>query len=233
MSGLKFEEGGSQYSKPFNFEGKGKFRETEPMLLLDTTGSMKDSTSLGGSITRHKMAHDVLSAVVQALTAMDSAGESEEGGGGIKTTSFAGGKATDLGDLNLGNLEEEWSKLRWDGTTAIMPGWKLMLGNFYREFGKKARDEQPLQLITIITDGEAEDIEEFTKVLAKEEDAYVSIVLLGYLNPQNKDDPHPRLLNMFQTLAKNNTRVRLLDFTGSTDHTQIAAAIMERATQTR
>ena len=97
-------------------------------------------------------------------------------------------------------------------------------------------DEQPLQLITIITYGEADDLEGFTKVLEKEEDAYVTIVLLGYYNSAafpRESDPHTKAHASFKGLADKNNRVRIIDASSITDQNKICSAILERATQTK
>jgi hypothetical protein len=232
---IDYESGGSQYSVPFNFEGKGKYRDKEPMAMIDTTGSMNDTVRYGHLLTRHEMAYKVIKGVVNELTEMDAAGKTEEDGGGIKVTAFSANRVLDFGDLSPANLDQKWKQIQWEGGTLIVPGWKNLQGNYQREFGKVPVDEQPLQLVTIITDGEAEDLQEFTKMLEKEEDAYVSVVLMGYHHPYYKQhntvSAHQVALDSFQGLAAKNQRVRVIDCTDVVDHTQICAAILERATQ--
>lgn len=237
MTTINYEAGGSKYSKPFDFEGKGKYRDTEPMLMLDTTGSMEDTTSLNGTIKRKDIAYWIIKGIVTELTKLDSAAQKqeEEEGGGLKTTLFARDNVVDFGDINPQNLDDKWRRIRWGGGTTILPGWKNLMGNYQREFRGVPIDEQPLQLITIVTDGEAEDLEEFAKKLETEEDAYVTVVVLGYFNPYYdiKSDPHTRVINAFNALAAKNNRVRIIDATSSIDHSTICAAVLERATQTR
>ena len=231
---INYEAGGNTYSKPYDFEGKG-YREKEPMLLLDKTGSMKDTTTLNGTMKRYEMAYFVVKGVVEELTKLDSAAQKtvEAEGGGIKTTLFSMDSVQDFGDLNPGNLDTKWLTIQWGGGTLLMPGWRNLMGNYYREFADEPIDEKPLQLITIITDGEADDLETFTKKLESEKDAYITIVVLGYFNPyyQIDSDPHTKVLKSFNKLAAKNNRVRIIDATDATDHTKICAAILERATQ--
>lgn len=121
---IDYEAGGSTYSKPFDFEGKGKYRDTEPMLLLDTTGSMQDFTIQNGTITRADMAHRIVKGIVEELTRLDSAAKAhaEEEGGGIKTTTFAKDNVVDLGDLNPDNIDTIWKTITWGGQTLLLPG---------------------------------------------------------------------------------------------------------------
>ena len=231
---VSFEEGGSQYSAPFDFEGKAKFRDCEPMLLLDITGSMNDVTAYKGELKRKDMAYMIMKGVSDQLTKMDSAGKHEEDGGGIRTIGFATNNVIDLDDINPGNIDEQWAKIQWGSTTNIVPGWKALQKVFYEEFGNLPRNDQPLQLITVITDGEAEDLEKFTAILEKEVDAYVTIVILGYYNPYYlaDKDPHGKVEKSFLDLAAKNSRVRVLLFTNQIDPNPIISSILERATQT-
>ena len=113
---------------PFQY-GQHASREKEPMLLLDRTGSMNWPTSADNNTPRKDTIHEAIGAIVAALAAHDSqAGHEEAGqddeGGGLRTVTFAGKTATDIGDLNPGNLRQKWNQIHFAGTTWICPGWQ-------------------------------------------------------------------------------------------------------------
>ena len=58
----------------------------------------------------------------------------EEGGGGLRTITFADGQAHDIEDLNPNNLTQKWNSIRWGGGTWIMPGFRLLLKTYTDEF---------------------------------------------------------------------------------------------------
>jgi hypothetical protein len=96
--------------------------EKEPMLLLDTTGSMNYPTSAGDPTPRRDTIREAISIIVDSLAAEDSQAGQEEEGGGLRTVTFADGQAHDIGDLNPANLAQKWAQVRWAGGTRIMPG---------------------------------------------------------------------------------------------------------------
>src|SRR5258706_12132134 len=91
--------------------------EKEPMLLLDTTGSMNYSSSANDPTPRKDVIREAISLIVERLAAADSqaAEEQEEEGGGLRTITFADGQAHDIGDLNPGNLRDKWSRIHLRG----------------------------------------------------------------------------------------------------------------------
>src|SRR5258708_32589028 len=142
-------------------------QEKEPMLLLDTTGSMNYATAQNDPTPRKDTIREAISIIVSRLAAHDSQAEDEEEGGGLRTITFADGQAHDLGDLNPDNLQQKWSRIRWGGGTRIMPGFNLLLKTYTEEFGARPQAERPLLLALVITDGEADDTETFRNSMAK------------------------------------------------------------------
>src|SRR5579883_1176385 len=129
-------------------------QEKEPMLLLDTTGSMNYGTSENDPTPRKDTIREAISIIVARLAAADSQAAHEEEGGGLRTVTFADGQAHDIGDLNPDNLAAKWSRIRWAGGTRIMPGWNSLIDCYQDEFGQEPPSERPMLLALAITDGE-------------------------------------------------------------------------------
>src|SRR5215469_3943098 len=105
-------------------------QEKEPMLLLDTTGSMNWATSETDTTPRKNTIREAISIIVSRLAAIDSQAAKEEGGGGLRTITFADGKAYDIEDLNPTNLQDKWNRIHWAGGTRIMPGFNMLLKTY-------------------------------------------------------------------------------------------------------
>src|SRR5579883_1537351 len=156
-------------------------QEKEPMLLLDTTGSMNYGTSENDPTPRKDTIREAISLIVERLGAADSQAAEEEEGGGLRTITFADGQAHDIGDLNPDNLREKWSHIRWSGGTRIMPGFNLLLKTYTDEFGSKPLEERPLLLALVITDGEADDTEAFKDIVNRAAGSmYVALAIIGH-----------------------------------------------------
>ena len=195
-------------------------REKEPMLLLDTTGSMNYATSEHERTPRKNTIREAISLIVSRLAAADSQAEHEEEGGGLRTITFADGRAHDLGDLNPDNLSEKWNMIEWAGGTRIMPGFNLLLKTYTDEFGQEPPAERPLLLALVITDGEADDTEAFKNTIARAAGSmYVALAIIGY-GPE-----HDRALRAYQQVEAQNAHVKVLSFAGETDPETIADAL--------
>lgn len=195
--------------------------EKEPMLLLDTTGSMNYRTSETESTPRKDTIREAISIIVSELAAADSQAAKEEGGGGLRTVTFADGQAHDIGDLNPNNLREKWSHIRWGGGTRIMPGFNLLLKTYTDEFGTVPQAERPLLLALVITDGEADDTDTFKNVVARAAGSmYVALAIIGY-GPE-----HDRALQAYQQVEAQNAHVKVMPFAGETDPEIIARALL-------
>src|SRR6266699_5534670 len=111
--------------------------ETEPALLVDVTGSMRDPVLPGGRLTKRDLATQVCTLVVKGLAGQDSqaADEQSEGGGGVYAVAFADDTFFDVGDLNPNSFEMKWRTLRWRGSTYILPGLERQMDHYNQEFG--------------------------------------------------------------------------------------------------
>lgn len=195
--------------------------EKEPMLLLDTTGSMNYRTSETESTPRKDTIREAISIIVSELAAADSQAAKEEEGGGLRTVTFADGQAHDIGDLNPNNLREKWNHIRWGGGTRIMPGFNLLLKTYTDEFGTVPQAERPLLLALVITDGEADDTDTFKNVVARAAGSmYVALAIIGY------GAEHDRALQAYQQVEAQNAHVKVMPFAGETDPEIIARALL-------
>jgi hypothetical protein len=195
--------------------------EKEPMLLLDTTGSMNYATSATDQTPRRETVREAISLIVDALAAEDTQAAHEEGGGGLRTVTFADGQAHDLEDLNPANLAQKWAGIRWAGGTRIMPGWNTLIDVYQDEFGQEPPDQRPLLLALVVTDGEADDTDRFAQAIsAASGGVYIVVALLGY------GTEHDRALNAYKAIENTNAHVRVLTFGGETNPQVIADALL-------
>lgn len=196
-------------------------QEKEPMLLLDTTGSMNYGSAATDPTPRKDVIREAISIIVERLGAEDSQAEEEEEGGGLRTVTFADGQAHDIGDLNPDNLHEKWSHIRWAGGTRIMPGFNTLLKTYSDEFGSEPLEERPLLLALVITDGEADDTEAFKNTVARAAGSmYVALAIIGY------GAEHDRALRAYQQVEAQNAHVKVLPFAGETDPEVIAGGLL-------
>lgn len=195
--------------------------EKEPMLLLDTTGSMNYPTSANDQTPRKDTIREAISLIVDALATEDSQAAHEEGGGGLRTVTFANGEAEDIEDLNPGNLQEKWNEIRWAGGTRIMPGWNTLIDTYQDEFGQLPPDQRPLLLALVITDGEADDTDQFAQAIAGAAGGvYIAIALIGY------GAEHDRALAAYRHIEAHNAHLKVLTFASETNPQVIADALL-------
>lgn len=197
-------------------------QEKEPMLLLDTTGSMNYGSSANDPTPRKDVIREAISLIVERLGAADSQAEDEEEeeGGGLRTITFADGQAHDIGDLNPGNLSDKWSRIHWRGGTRIMPGFNLLLKTYTDEFGSRPLEERPLLLALVITDGEADDTAAFRDTVNRAAGSmYVVLAIIGH------GAEHDMALRAYQQVEAQNGHVKVLPFAGETDPEVIARAL--------
>lgn len=195
--------------------------EKEPMLLLDTTGSMNYPAEEGSQTKRREVIQEAIKLIVDELAAEDSQAAHEEEGGGLRTVTFAGGEAHDIEDLNPDNLHEKWNQIRWAGGTYIMPGLQKLLEVFKEEFGSRPPNERPTLMALVITDGEAEDTNEFARAISQVGGSmYVALAIVGF------GDEHDRALRAYQQIEAQNKHVRTISFGSETDPETIARALL-------
>ncbi len=206
------------YSQPFALPAN---IEKEPMLLLDTTGSMQERNSPNDPQERLEIVRKAIKSIVKTLKEHDSQAINESGDeGGLRTITFAGNHAKDIGDLNLENLTDKWDQIDWSGSTWIMPGWDKLIETYEDEFG--TGPNRPKLMALVITDGEALDSHVFVDALDQSPDAYVTIALLGY------GKAHDDALRSFKKLYEHHPeRVRLLSFESETDPRVISSALIQ------
>ena len=195
--------------------------EKEPMLLLDTTGSMNYPTEATGQTKRRETIQEAIKLVVAELAQEDSQSAHEEEGGGLRTITFAGGDAYDIEDLNPDNLHSKWGQIRWGGGTYIMPGLQKLLEVYKDEFGSRPPEERPTLLALVITDGEAEDTNEFAQAIAKVGGSmYMALAIIGF------GEEHDRAVRAYQQIENQNRHVKVIPFGSETDPQVIARALL-------
>lgn len=196
-------------------------QEKEPMLLLDTTGSMNYPTSESDSTPRKDTIKEAIGLIVSELAAQDSQAAKEEEGGGLRTVTFAGGNAYDLDDLNPNNLEQKWATIHWAGGTRIMPGLNKLIEVYNDEFGSQPAADRPLLLALVITDGEADDTDRFAQAVAQAAGGvYFALAIIGY-GPE-----HDAAVRQYKAIEERNAHVKVLPFAAETDPNVIARALL-------
>jgi hypothetical protein len=201
--------------------------EKEPMLLLDITGSMNYGTSETDQTPRRETVREALGIIVETLGREDSQAVHEQGpgqeGGGLRTVTFAGGRAEDLGDLNPGNLNQKWARIKWAGGTRIMPGWRKLIEVYMDEFGSRPEAERPILMALIITDGDADDCAEFATELQRlnASNVFVTLAIVGY------GAEHDAALRTYKQIESNNAHVKVLSFGSETNPEIIARALLK------
>lgn len=195
--------------------------EKEPMLLLDTTGSMNYGTSENDPTPRKDTIKEAIGIVVATLAKEDSQAAHEEEGGGLRTVTFAGGSAFDLGDLNPNNLTQKWGGIHWAGGTRIMPGLNKLIEVYNDEFGSEPAAERPLLVALVITDGEADDADQFGRAIAQASGGvYFALAIIGY-GPE-----HDAAMAQYKAIEAQNAHVKVLPFAAETDPNVIARALL-------
>jgi hypothetical protein len=195
--------------------------EKEPMLLLDTTGSMNYPTSASDPTPRKDTIREAISLMVDALAAEDSQAGAEAEGGGLRTVTFADGLAHDLGDLNPANLAQKWAQIRWAGGTRIMPGWNTLIDTYQDEFGQEPPASRPILMALVITDGEADDTDRFSQAISGAAGGvYVVVVLIGF------GAEHDRALGAYRAIEQGNAHVKVATLASETNPQTIADALL-------
>jgi uncharacterized protein YegL len=199
--------------------------EKEPMLLLDTTGSMSYPVAEGSSIQRRQVIGEAIGRIVEVLGAEDSQAAKEqaagEDAGGLMTVTFAGGQAQSIDDLSPANWHQKWNAIQWGGGTVIMPGWEALVDQYMEEFGDVPKLDRPHLLALVITDGEANDTDQFAQTLAQAKGGvYVCIAILGF------GQEHDRALQVYKQIEAQNSHVRVVTFGSETDPQTIADGLL-------
>jgi len=199
-----------------------KEEEKEPMLLLDITGSMNFPVSEKEETPRKEVIREAIGIIAEKLGQADSQAPGEAEGGGLRTVTFSGGNATDIGDINAYNLKMKWQGIKFAGGTRIMPGWRKLIEVYTEEFGGRPAHERPILMGLIITDGDADDHDQFLRELATlaHEKIYVSIAIIGYGTDFNN------ALKAYKAIEANNAHVKAMSFGSETNPEVIAQALL-------
>jgi len=203
-----------------------RFIEMEkwPVILLDTTCSMNEPTSASNLVTRHETARHCCATLIDMLAPVDTVDEQNVAAAwkGVPVVTFNGvDKGVYRGLFHLQNLWNEWQTIRWHGGTHIMDGWRTMLDTYERQFSDKPKEQRPLLLACIITDGELQDAEEFEKHLKHVHGkVFVEIAVVGY------GEDHDRAVRHYQKVTKRHPHVRASPFTSQTDPAMIARQLL-------
>src|SRR5947209_7241383 len=102
-----------------------------------------------------------------------------------------------------------------------MPGWEMLVDQYLEEFGDVPKLDRPHLLALVITDGEAQDTDQFAQTLAQAKGGvYVCIAILGF------GAEHDKALQAYQNIASQNDHVRVVTFGGETDPNAIADGLL-------
>jgi len=192
------------------------------MLLLDVTGSMNYQTSATDPTPRKDTIQEAVLLLVKELGDKDSQTAKEGGEGGLRTVTFSGGSANDIGDLNVKNLRQKWSQIHWHGGTHILPGWNKLFEVYRDEFGRQNPATRPTLMALIITDGEANDTAAFAATLSSLRDqAYAVIAIIGY------GPDHDSAFQAYKQVESRNPHVRVIPFDSQSDPVIIAKTLLK------
>jgi len=194
-----------------------------PVILLDTTGSMKEPCSQGGTLTRKDLVAQCIHVVVEMLSAADDADVQpagwQRGCPLITFNAMDGGRYR--GFVHPDNLNVEMGSVEFHGGTHIMDGWRTMLRTYENFFTEKQITNWPLLLCLIITDGELQDGHEFEQHLKHVHGRlFVEIAVVGF------GEDHDRALHHYRHISHHHHHVRVTAFTGETDPRTIAAQLL-------
>jgi hypothetical protein len=200
--------------------------EKEPVALVDTSGSMSWPVAEGSSTRRMDVVGEAMGILVKHLEAEDSQAAAEQADGdddkgGLLVHLFSD-HATELGDLNSSNWREKWNTIQWGGGTRIMSAWEAAQNDYLEEFGDVPALDRPALLTLVITDGEAQDADQFIKVLEQAGPQRVfCVAVLGY------GPDHDSTLGAYKAVeATHGKHVRVVTFGGEDDPAAIAADLI-------
>lgn len=199
--------------------------EREPIAIIDTSGSMDWPVAEGSVIKRRDVVGEAMGMLVAALAAQDSQAAAEKAAGtdkgGLLTHLFAS-TTRELGDLTPGNWRAKWSTIQWGGGTQVMPAWEGAQNDYLEEFGERPALDRPTLLTLVITDGEAQDWDLFSKVLSQANPTRkFCVAILGY------GMDHDRTFAAYKAVEADNAHnVRVVSFGGETDPDVIAQGLI-------
>jgi len=192
------------------------------MLLLDITGSMNFGVGPKDQTPRKDVVREAISIIVAELAKYDSQAKHEADGGGLRTVTFSGGNAADIGDLNSANLKQKWGGIKFAGGTKIIPGLKKLFEVYMEEFGSRSLSDRPTLMALVITDGDADDHDQFVRELKSLAGSkiYMTMAVIGYGPDYNN------ALATYNKISAANQNVKALAFGSETNPEIIAAALL-------
>jgi hypothetical protein len=200
--------------------------EREPIALIDISGSMTWAVSADSAVSRLEVVGEAMGLLVKSLEDEDSqAAEEQSDGsdekGGLLVHLFSD-HAEELGDLNSSNWRKKWDSIRWGGGTTIIPAWEAAQADYLEEFGEVPALDRPVLLVLVVTDGEASDWDQFSKVLEQANATRkFCVAIVGH------GEDHDRTLAAYKAVeARNGKNVRVVTFGGETDPTSIATDLI-------
>ncbi|KAJ3030925.1 UNVERIFIED_CONTAM: hypothetical protein HDU68_007286 [Siphonaria sp. JEL0065] len=188
------------------------------MLLLDTTGSMQGEASQHSFVSRLDVVKRSIGFIVKELADADTEFEQGNGQGGLRTVTFSGGYANDIGDLNPGNLDQKFNNIVWEGSTLIVAGFSKILDIYNGQFGDLPLYNQPKMVTLVITDGEALDINDLAVMILTMDftNIYLVFALIGF--GTDYENARVRLAE----LSKLNNHIRVIEMKNETQAHEIA-----------
>lgn len=198
----------------------------EPLALIDISGSMTWAIAANSTTSRREVVGEAMGLLVKSLEDEDSQAAAEQSGGsdekgGLLVHLFSD-HAEELGDLNSSNWRAKWDSIRWGGGTTIMPAWEAAQNDYLEEFGEVPALDRPVLLVLVITDGEASDWDQFSKVLEQANATRkFCVAIVGH------GEDHDRTLAAYKAVEAGNGRnVRVVTFGGETDPSSIATDLI-------
>ena len=111
--------------------------------------------------------------------------------------------------------------IKWGGGTQIVPGWQVLKQAYNEEFGNRKEEDKPLLMAVVITDGEADDVNEFAQIIRNDQSAYILIVLVGF------GEDYQKAVFSFNNIQQVNKRVKVMSMGSQTDPHVIASTLLK------
>lgn len=202
----------------------------EPAFLQDITGSMDEMVADGVYVRKNVLAMQIARKFVSAFEGLDAqAADEGEDEGGVWFTTFAKGKATNMGDLNSKNFDSVWNKIIWDGGTYITKGFEKAKAHFDEEFAEELNDPEiedalkPTLFLFVITDGALGDLDAACAWLSNVRGrVMVNAIIIG----SGKD--HDAAVRSWKGIEATNDHVFVDEYTGIANADAIVTKMLSR-----
>jgi hypothetical protein len=102
-----------------------------------------------------------------------------------------------------------------------MPGLNKLIEVYNDEFGPRPAADRPLLMALVITDGEADDTDQFARAVAQAAGGvYFALAIIGY-GPE-----HDTAVRQYKAIEQQNAHVKVLPFAAETDPNVIARSLL-------